>query len=187
MTRHSTAITLLALFAAAAVGGCGGGGGANREAALPPPAGTTSTESTTNDTTTTTTEPTVDPEVRRWVRRWQRVFAKPMGRAGRILNRSTLPAVEGNSEANYALTGALNRIGRCQGDVFELEPVPPEMSRVHGLSDQVCRKLFVATDDVVDALNARDVAAGRQALDRIRKALVQLERAKQLAHAAVTP
>jgi hypothetical protein len=121
-----------------------------------------------------------------WVRRWDRTFETPMRRAGRTMLRTTIPAVEGSTQANFTLINALNRIGKCQSDLFELEPVPPDVSRVHALSTQVCRKLFVANDRVVDALNAEDDDLAREVLRQVSGALRQLDQAQQAARSATT-
>lgn len=180
-------LVVLSVVAVAAGAGCSGGDEAAQREAEEATTEQTAPEPTTTEEAATTTEPAVDPAVRMWVRRWERRFATPMRRAGQTIVRSAVPAVQGDARADYALLGALNRIGRCQSDLFELEPVPPDVARVQSLSNRACRQMFVANEGIVDALNAGDVGAAQGVVRGVRRALGHLKRAQQAARAATSP
>jgi hypothetical protein len=145
-------------------------------------AGSTSTEQTTEPITTA-----VDPAVVAWVRQWNRKIAAPMRKAAAKLIEDAIPAVEGDSAANFRLSGPLTKLSNCKTPL-DLEPdlstTPEALTEVRRATVRACKHLFIATEVVVKGLNAQDRSLVEKGLRLVKKARKELEQAEQLADQA---
>jgi hypothetical protein len=163
--------------------GCGGesetaGGTTATTTALGP----TSTEATTEPTTTA-----VDPAVLDWLRKWNREVAAPMEKAASKLIADAIPALEGDSAANFRLDGPLTKLSNCRTPL-EIDPdlstTPEPLTEVRRATVRACKRFFVGADTVVEGLNAQDRSLVDKGLDLVKKGRKELAQAKRLADQA---
>jgi hypothetical protein len=172
------AIGVVALTAA-----CGGGGGGSAEGTTATTAASTSTEATTDISTTTS----VDPAVKPWISAWRRKIVKPMRKAAGTLIANAVPALEGNSAANFRLDGPLTKLSNCKTPLDidpELASTPPSVSGVRKLTIRACKRFFLGVDTFVNGLNAGDRTLVDKGIALVKKGRKDLAKAERLAEQA---
>jgi hypothetical protein len=167
----------------ALTGACGGGGGPAEVTAAATTAPSTSTETTTEISTTTS----VDPAVEAWIGKWQRKIVKPMRKAAGTLIANAVPALEGNSAANFRLDGPLTKLSNCKTPL-EIDPAlvstPSSLSGVRALTIRACKRFYVGVDTFVKGLNNRDRTLVDKGIALVKKARKDLAKAESLADQA---